>query len=98
MKLEAASPPLHDFGTWLFGLIRSLGGADGGEPVHQEGSGWYRAPARGKVCLYVYFAGVGGRSTRTRRTWRDCGTRGSGGCPGSGRGTTGSAARPPTTT
>jgi hypothetical protein len=61
MKLEDTASPLQDFGHWLFQYIQNLAGREGGRPVLQS-SGWYRAPAEGKVCLYLYFIGSRGRS------------------------------------
>jgi hypothetical protein len=61
MKLEDTTDPLHSFGQQLFKFIKQLGGPDGAAPVYQK-SGWYRAPATGKVCLYLYFLGNRGNS------------------------------------
>jgi hypothetical protein len=61
MKLEDTREPLHDFGKWLFERISDLAGNKDREPAYQN-SGWYRAPAKGKVCLYLYFLGNSARS------------------------------------
>ena len=61
MKLEDTTSTLQDFGRWLFQYIADLAGREGGRFVYQS-SGWYRAPAEGKVCLYLYFIGSRGRS------------------------------------
>ena len=61
MKCERAPAEVRDLCEWLFESIENLGGADGKKPAYQDGSGWYRSPPTGKVCLYVYVVGPKGK-------------------------------------
>ena len=63
MDLEKVPPSLQGVGKDLFRLMRDLAGGDHGLPARQK-SGWWRAPAKGKVCLYLYFLGNHGRTKR----------------------------------
>jgi hypothetical protein len=62
MEFEKTEEPLRKFGTWLFRRVKELTGT---ELVLEQGSGWYRAPAAGKVCLYVLF--VGKKATKNHK-------------------------------
>jgi hypothetical protein len=61
MELDKVPPQLRNVATDLFQLMPNLAGGDHGLPARQN-SGWWRAPAEGKVCLYLYFLGSHGRT------------------------------------
>ena len=75
MKCEKAPDPVRELCEWLFEFIKEAGGKGGHKPAYQEGSGWYRAPPEGQVCLYIYVTGPRGKkhpnSVHLATLWTD---------------------------